>query len=90
MDNEHVCASQWNDEMSEKLCDHLNCGRALHSWTTVSLKKNDWHLSCTGKENQVKQCGFKKDSCINIISVACKGESCMHWWTAIRTVTVVK
>ncbi len=90
IDNEHVCASQWDDGMSDKLCDRLNCGKAIYSWATVSAKKKYWHFSCTGKETLLWQCGFKNDSCINILSVACKGESCTYCWTVIRTVTVVK
>ncbi|XP_016411735.1 scavenger receptor cysteine-rich type 1 protein M160-like [Sinocyclocheilus rhinocerous] len=72
IDKEHVCASQWDYGMSDKLCDNLNCGKAIHSWATVSAKKNRWHFSCTGKETLLWQCGFKNDSCKNILSVACK------------------
>ncbi|XP_016334537.1 scavenger receptor cysteine-rich type 1 protein M130-like, partial [Sinocyclocheilus anshuiensis] len=72
IDKEHVCASQWDDGMSDKLCDSLSCGKAIDSWPTVSAKKNRRHFSCTGKETLVWQCGFKNDSCKNILSVACK------------------
>ncbi|XP_059358914.1 scavenger receptor cysteine-rich type 1 protein M130-like [Carassius carassius] len=73
IDKEHVCASWWDDGMSNKLCDSLNCGKALYSWTTESREKNTWHFSCTGIETSVWQCGSRKDSCKNILSVACKG-----------------
>ncbi|XP_052420252.1 scavenger receptor cysteine-rich type 1 protein M160 [Carassius gibelio] len=72
IDEEHVCASRWDDGMSNKLCDSLNCGKALYSWTTESREKNTWHFSCTGIETSVWQCGSRKDSCKNILSVACK------------------
>ncbi|XP_026102378.1 uncharacterized protein LOC113073841 [Carassius auratus] len=72
IDEEHVCASRWDAGMSNKLCDSLNCGKALYSWTTESREKNTWHFSCTGMETSVWQCGSRKDSCKNILSVACK------------------
>ncbi|XP_059358913.1 scavenger receptor cysteine-rich type 1 protein M130-like [Carassius carassius] len=72
IDKEHVCASRWDAGMSNKLCDSLNCGKALYSWTTESREKNTWHFSCTGIETSVWQCGSRKDSCKNILSVACK------------------
>ncbi|XP_026126537.1 scavenger receptor cysteine-rich type 1 protein M160-like [Carassius auratus] len=72
IDEEHVCASRWDAGMSNKLCDSLNCGKALYSWTTESREKNTWHFSCTGNETLMWQCGSRKDSCENILSVACK------------------
>ncbi|XP_042585217.1 antigen WC1.1-like [Cyprinus carpio] len=72
INKEHVCASQWDDGMSNKLCESLNCGKALHRWATESVKTNTWHFSCTGKETLMWQCGFRKDSCKKILSVACK------------------
>ncbi|XP_043102262.1 scavenger receptor cysteine-rich type 1 protein M160 isoform X1 [Puntigrus tetrazona] len=71
IDNKHVCAYQWNGEMSHKLCERLNCGKALHSWLTDSATKNCLHFSCTGKETLVGQCGFKNGDCRNTLSVAC-------------------
>ncbi|XP_042586337.1 antigen WC1.1-like [Cyprinus carpio] len=74
INKEHVCASWWDDGMSNKLCDSLNCGKALHSWVTESvIKTNTWHFSCTGKETLMWQCGSRSDSCKKILSVACKG-----------------
>ncbi|XP_048065757.1 scavenger receptor cysteine-rich type 1 protein M160 isoform X2 [Megalobrama amblycephala] len=73
INNESVCASHLNTEMSNDLCDSLKCGKAIHHWSTaVPVKTNCYHFSCTGKETLLWQCGFEKDKCANILSVACE------------------
>ncbi|XP_051760405.1 scavenger receptor cysteine-rich type 1 protein M160 isoform X2 [Ctenopharyngodon idella] len=73
INNESVCASHFNDVMSDDLCDSLDCGRAIHHWgTTVPVPTNCYHFSCTGKETLLWQCGFKKSECKNVLSVACR------------------
>ncbi|XP_067249618.1 scavenger receptor cysteine-rich type 1 protein M160 isoform X2 [Chanodichthys erythropterus] len=73
IDNESVCASHFKDHMFSDLCDSLNCGKAIHHWsTTFSVKTNCYHFSCTGNEMLLWQCGYKKSECEKFLSVVCE------------------
>ncbi|XP_026102667.1 scavenger receptor cysteine-rich type 1 protein M160 [Carassius auratus] len=72
INKEHVSAFQWNDKMSENLCDYLRCGNAIKHWSVKTEIQKCWHFSCTGLEASLWQCGSKEGNCDNIISVACK------------------
>ncbi|TRY72798.1 hypothetical protein DNTS_009501, partial [Danionella cerebrum] len=61
INNETVCASQWNNHMSDDLCNSLGCGKAVHQWSTGVSVGDHWDLSCTGMESLLWQCGPRKN-----------------------------
>ncbi|XP_067270420.1 scavenger receptor cysteine-rich type 1 protein M160 [Pseudorasbora parva] len=73
INNKHVCGNHYYDQMANRLCESLGCGNATYNWTSANTaKKNCLHLSCTGHEMRLGQCGNTEDKCEDILSVACR------------------
>ncbi|XP_059379216.1 scavenger receptor cysteine-rich type 1 protein M160-like [Carassius carassius] len=71
INKKHVSAFQWNEQMSNDLCTHLRCGKAIN-WSVEKKRQKCWHFSCTGSETSLWQCGSKEGNCENYLSVACE------------------
>ncbi|CAJ1055417.1 scavenger receptor cysteine-rich type 1 protein M160 [Xyrichtys novacula] len=60
-----VCTDTWMDEKSDKLCQNLNCGRAIHkaeNWPQKSFRVMYKSMHSTKQTTDMSQCNFVKNA----------------------------